>query len=123
MVTDPADLARRLQQAGLGCDDYAEEEPLEGPGYPERKGVCTLSGGESIAIDVLADEARWNEYVAAGEEACAWTDGEEFLYAAGHWWSIAPSAETDPNGTFIFHNDTTRAIATALNARVESLIC
>lgn len=119
-ATDPAELAGRIQQAGLGCDDYAATEPE--PGGPDLKGVCTLSSGKTITIDVLLSEARWQEYTGMAEIVCSYVPGQEFANATGEWWAISADGELEGD-TIVFDNETTTQIADAIDAELVTTQC
>jgi hypothetical protein len=118
-IEEPAELAGRLEAAGLGCADFAETPPAERNNEVDLSGTCTLSNGRSATIDVLTTEERWDDYLAFFEVNCAFFPGEVISHVTGMWWS----ASVDANEAHELDPETTKQMAKALGGRYVTLKC
>lgn len=122
-IINPSDLARLVQDAGLGCEDYEDESDPN----PETdfSGSCTLANGKQITLDVLANEDRYDDYVEVGRtQSCAFFGGSDIVYVTGDFWAISVSIDlTSDDDEIRMDVDTTQAIGDALDAEVKTIDC
>lgn len=118
-VSDPAELARRLKDGGLGCEDFVEEAATDRNEEVDRSGSCTLSSGRTASFDVLLSEERWEHYKSLAGVGCAFFKGQEVPSVTGRWWAAFVDIGLDGK----VDTDTTKELVGPLRGKFESYAC